>query len=322
MSRPLVSVVVLNWNGKELCVECLDSVLKTAYSPLEIIVADNGSTDGSVECVRSAFPSVTVLENGENLGYAEGNNRGIAAAKGKYVVTLNNDVVVEPGWLDGLVGFLEKDGSLFAACGRQMNYHDRATIDSLFHYPGPALFFLRAGRGGTMEQNADIARTGRVIAVNGGSAIYRKEMFMELGGFDGAYVFYNEEADLCMRAFLKGWRCLFTPESAVYHREGGSFKGSNAGRLYYHERNRMWFMFKFYPFSFMVRNLLPLALEEMRVIKRDVFVQRAPFRYIWARIHGFAGLFRYVGERRNNVKLFRGIERDFVRFREEKIIPL
>jgi GT2 family glycosyltransferase len=322
MPRPIVSVIVLNWNGKEHLLECCGSLSKTTYSPLEIIVADNGSTDGSIEAVRLHYPFVTVLENGRNLGYAEGNNRGVVIAKGEYVVTLNNDVVVEPDWLDKPVEYLEKDYNLFAACGRQMNYYDRLKIDSLFHFPGPALLFLRAGHGETLEQNSKFMLPGQVIAVNGGSAIYRKKMFMDLGGFDPEYRFYSEEADLCMRAFLRGWQCLFVPQSAVYHKEGESFKKTKGNNLYFHERNRVWFLFKFFPLPFLARNIVPLVLEEMRTIKRDVFVQRAGLRYLKARVHGFAGIFRYVKERRASVRMFRDRKNEFICFQEKKILPL
>jgi len=322
MSNPLVSVIVLNWNGKEHLLECLGSLLKASYSPMEIIVSDNGSTDGSVNRVQSEFPSVVILENGRNIGYAEGNNRGVALAKGDYAVTLNNDVVVEQDWLDKPVEYLERDHGLFAVCGRQMNYYNRLIIDSLFHYPGPELLFLRAGHGKTLEQNSNYALPGQVIAVNGGSAIYRKKMFMELGGFDPEYRFYSEEADLCMRAFLKGTKCLFVPQSVVYHKEGESFKKTKGNNLYFHERNRMWFLFKFFPFPFLARNIVPLVLEEMRTVKRDVFLQRAPLRYLTARIHGFAGIFRYLRARKENVRMFRAREKEFVEFQEKKIIPL
>jgi GT2 family glycosyltransferase len=323
MPHPLVSVIVLNWNGKVHLLECCGSVLKTAYAPLEIIVADNGSTDGSLEAVRSHYPSVVVLKNGSNLGYAEGNNRAVAIAKGDYVVTLNNDVVVETDWLDKPIEYLEKKvEGLFAVCGRQMNYYNRLIIDSLFHYPGPEMVFLRAGHGTTLEQNSGIAVPGRVIAVNGGSAIYRKKMFKELGGFDREYRFYGEEADLCMRAFLRGWQCLFVPQSVVYHKEGESFKKSKGKNLYYHERNRMWFLFKFFPCTFLARNIVPLALEEMRTIKRDVFRERATLRYVKARVLGFAGIFKYIHERGKNVRMFRGREKEFVEFQKKKILPL
>ena len=322
MNNPLVSIIVLNWNGKEHLQECLISVLKTTYSPIEIIVADNGSTDGSVQLVRSCFATVIVLENGNNLGYAEGNNRGIEIAKGKYVVTLNNDVIVEPGWLDKPIEFLEKDHRLLAVCGRQMNYYDRSKIDSLFHYPGPELLFLQAGHGETMEQNSMFAMPGYVIAINGGSGIYRKKMFVELGGFDRNYFFYNEETDLCMRAFLKGWSCLFVPQSVVYHKEGESFKTSRGKNLYFHERNRIWFIYKFYPFSFIVSNIIPIALEEMRTLRRDVFMQKAPLRYLKARIHGIAGIFKYSKERKNNVRIFLDRKNEFIAFKKKKIIPI
>jgi len=108
---------------------------------LEILLTDNGSTDGSVEFVKSHFPSVIILENKENLGYAEGNNRGIGIAQGKYVVTLNNDTVVEKDWLDQPIEYLERDMHLGIVGCRQMNYFNRTLVDGLFLYPAPGINF-------------------------------------------------------------------------------------------------------------------------------------------------------------------------------------
>jgi GT2 family glycosyltransferase len=138
-NHPLVTIVILNWNGKEHLQECIDSVIKSLYSALEIILADNGSTDGSIEFVKSHFPSVIILENKENLGYAEGNNRGIGIAHGKYVVTLNNDVVVEPDWLDKPVEYLENDPQIGSISCRQMSYYNQGHYRRAFSLSFPGI---------------------------------------------------------------------------------------------------------------------------------------------------------------------------------------
>ena len=147
MNNPLVTIVILNWNGRELLQECLNSVLKTEYKPTEIIVVDNGSTDDSVEFVRNDYKTVIILENGKNLGYGEGNNRGIAIANGKYVVTLNNDIIVEEDWLNKPITYLENDEKIGVIGCRQMNYFNRSVVDGYFHYPAPELTLARLGHG-------------------------------------------------------------------------------------------------------------------------------------------------------------------------------
>lgn len=321
MNNPLVSIIVLNWNGKELLQECLDSVLKSTYSPKETIVVDNGSSDGSVQLIKSNFQSVIVLETGENLGYGEGNNRGIAIAKGKYVVTLNNDVVVERCWLDKPIEYLENDIGIGVISCRQMNYYNRLLVDSCFHYPAPELTLARYGYGEIYKDDSRLSVPGYVIAPNGGSAIYRKEMFLKLCGFDRNFFAYNDETDLCMRAFLNGWKCVYVPQSIVYHKDSASFKKVGGKMHYFHERNRIWFIYKFYPVSFIISHTIPIVLEEMRTLRRDVIIQKAPTRYLKARIHGIAGIFRYSKERRKNVRMFLDRKNEFIAFQRKKMIP-
>ena len=322
MNSPLVSIIILNWNGKELIRECIDSVLKSHYSPLEIILADNGSTDGSVEFVRSQFPSVIILENNENWGYAEGNNRGIKITQGKYVVTLNNDVVVDPDWLKKPIEYLENDPRIGSVCCRQMNYYDQSVIDSLFHYPSPELIFDREGHGEKYDPHSFASAPGYVIAPNGGSAVYRKSMFMELGGFDGNFFAYHDEADLSMRVFLFGWKCLYVPDSVVYHKEGISFKKTKGKATYYHERNRMWFIFKFFPCIFILKNFYPIFYDELRNIKNYVLLGNAPLWYFKARIHGFLGMVKYFKVRNLFVKKFLIHQNEFLLLKKQKIIKL
>jgi GT2 family glycosyltransferase len=322
MGNPLVSIIILNWNGKNLLQECLSSVLKSSYTPIEVLFVDNDSTDGSVDIVKANFPTVNILENGENLGYAEGNNRGVAIAKGKYVVTLNNDIIVESDWLDKPIEYLEKDEMLFAANGIQMNYFRRSEIESLFHYPGADLLMTRAGFGETIAQNSRYLKPGYILAVNGGSGIYRKEMFLKMGGFDRRFMFYHEETDLCMRAFLNGLKCLFVPQSVVYHKQGETFKKYEGKKQYFNERNKFWFIFKNFPLSFIFRSIRPIAIEEMRAIKRDVFVSRAPMRYLKPRIDALRGMVKYLKQRKANVKRFGERKNEFLIFQRERIIPL
>lgn len=319
-NHPLVSIVILNWNGKEHLQECIDSVIKSLYSPLEIILADNGSTDGSIEFVKSHFPSVIILENKENLGYAEGNNRGIGIAHGKYVVTLNNDVVVEPDWLDKPVEYLENDPQIGSISCRQMSYYNHSIIDGLFHYPSPELIFNRAGHGKTYNSNITFSMPGFVIAPNGGSAVYRKDLLLNLGGFDKDFFAYHDESDLGMRAFLDGWKCLYVPESIVFHKIGASFNKTRGKAKFYHERNRIWFLYKYFPFKFLLKNIFPILYDEIRNIKNYLLLGNAPFWYIKARTSGFFGMIKYSQIRKLNIAKFRKHQINFLLLKKNKII--
>jgi GT2 family glycosyltransferase len=322
MNHPLVSIVILNWNGRELLRECIDSVLKSSYSPLEIIVSDNASADGSVDFIKENYPSVVIAENPENLGYAEGNNRGIAVAKGTYAVTLNNDSVVDPDWLNKPIEYLENDPAVGVACCRQMNYYNRSVVDSFFNAPAPELIFRMVGHGEMYDSHSRYAIPGYVIAANGGSAIYRREMFLKLGGFDEHYFAYHDETDLCMRAFLNGWKCVYVPQSIVYHKEGASFKKKGNLSHYYYQRNRMWFIFKYFPVSFIARRWSVLVTEEIRAFILHFFMGHGPFIYLKARAHGFAGIFRYLRVRKLYTKKFMQNRSHYIDFERQKIVPL
>lgn len=320
MKSPLVTIVILNWNGKEHLVDCLDSVRHTSYEPIEILFVDNGSSDGSVELVRRTYRDVGLVENGLNLGYADGNNRGILHAKGKYVVTLNNDMVVEPTWLDKPIELLEKDRLLGLVSCRQMNYYDRSLIDSLFHCPAPDLTFWRVGHGDGFKRDSWHNETGYVIAPNGGSAIYRKDMFDQLGGFDKTFFAYHDETDLSMRAFLAGWKCLYVPGSVVYHKDSASFKKNRGSAIYFHARNKLWFMTKYFPTSLILSHAGGIVHEELRIIKRAFFVDKTPVSYVKARVDGIAGIARYGGLRKKYIPEFRRKFLEYRRYEKERII--
>jgi GT2 family glycosyltransferase len=222
MSNPLVSIIIVNWNGENLIAECLDSVFQSLYNPFEVIVVDNGSTDRSLEIVKK-YKAVRVIETGKNLGYAGGNNQGIKVARGKYIVFLNNDIVVDPEWLDGAVIYLESHCTVGVISCRQMNYFDKSMIDGLYHYLTRWLGFLPMGAGQPMAEQHQFSRLGQVVSANGGSAIFRKQMLDAIGLFDERLFAYCEETDLCMRALLHGWQTVYLPQSVVYHKGGASF---------------------------------------------------------------------------------------------------
>ncbi len=264
-NNPLVTLLVLNWNGGELLQNCLNSLRNTKYSPIEILIVDNASTDNSIEIIKK-YSEVRLIQNKENLGYAAGNNVGFRAAKGEYVVTLNNDIAVEPDWLDIPIAEMESNRSIGIVSCRQMNYFQRHIIDGLYQFPCPYLVFLNYGADLVYDpENPLHSEPGFVMGANGASAIYRKSMLGEIGFFDETYFAYHEDCDLSFRAFLNGWNCLYLPSSVVYHMRSYSFKGKANSYNMYFERNRFRFILKNYSLLFILTRLPLLVYLEIRI---------------------------------------------------------
>ncbi|MDG5815009.1 glycosyltransferase family 2 protein [Chitinispirillales bacterium ANBcel5] len=319
---PLVSLLILNWNGEDLLEECIDSLRKTEYCAIEIIIVDNASTDKSVEII-SQYKDIRLVVNSTNLGYSAGNNVGFQHARGKYVVTLNNDMIVEPNWLNSPIKFLEKNPGIGVISCRQMNYYCREKIDGLYHTIKADLSLMPYGFKTTFNSNMTLtSKPGYVISANGGSAIIRKSLIDQLGGFDPDFFAYMEETDFCLRAFLHGWKCLYDPEAVVYHREGYSFKKINALRYYYRERNRIWLLYKNYPTQLLLKRSLFILLMELRVIRVFLLKLGKPGLYLKARIDAFRGLKRYKEIRNENVSLFKIHKKEFLNFQQRKKIEI
>jgi GT2 family glycosyltransferase len=217
-----VSVVIVNYNGRHHLEECLPSVAQTANVPIEVIVADNGSTDDSLEWVREHHPDVRILELGANLGFGEANRRGIEASTSEYVALLNNDTVVERGWLHEMLRVLMADPTVGAAC---------STLHFMQH-PG-----VLNGRGGGMsklgygfdhdaacpaETGEEIPAVRDVLFPTAAAMLMRKRDFGECGGFDQSYFMYHEDVDLGWRLWLLGWRVVVVRDSIVHHHFGGT----------------------------------------------------------------------------------------------------
>lgn len=306
MDTPLVSVVVLNWNGADLLDDCLKSVLATSYPNFETIVVDNGSTDQSVQTIGK-YGKVRLVETGRNLGYTGGNAAGIAVSRGKYIVTLNNDMEVDSRWLTEVVSYLERDESIGIAGCRQMNFYKRDVIDSLYLVPTEFLLLGRMGHAKAFDVGDPLhAAPGLVIGANGGSAVYRRKCLEELGGFENSFFAYHEECDLAMRAFSVGWKCLYVPTAVVYHKGSVSFGKVKKEFYYYHERNRIWFLFRNFPVSLVAKNLPVILGRELRTA---INIIRHGFgaTYLRARIDGVRGCAPFASVRKRQVQRMAGL---------------
>lgn len=243
---PFFSIIILNWNGKHLLGECLDSVLAQSFPDFEILVIDNGSTDGSAEFLKSAYTGRVRLVSLEmNLGFSGGNNVGIGLVRGRWAVFLNNDTQADPRWLEELhdAALRHPDIPMFAC--KVLNYFRRNEIDTVGHllYPDG----ISRGRGRLEKDTGQYDREEEVIFPSGCAAAYRKDLLDAIGGFDESFFAYCDDTELGIRARLFGARCLLVPKAIVYHKYSATGGTYSEFKVYHVERNRFWVMVKYFP---------------------------------------------------------------------------
>ncbi len=242
---PAVSVVVVNWNRRALLERCLESLRNQSFQDFELIVVDNGSTDGSPQWVAEAWPAATVIVNADNRGFCEANNQGIRAGSAPLVALLNNDAEAEPGWLASLVETMETAPDIGMVASKIVSFDDPGVIDKLGHliYPDGQ----NRGRASGVRDHGQFEQVEEVSWPDGAAALYRRAMLDEIGLFDEDFFAYADDADLGLRGRLAGWRCLYAPGAVVRHRLGSTLGRLSKRRLYLVERNRVWLVAKLYP---------------------------------------------------------------------------
>lgn len=253
MSNPKISIVILNWNGVQLLQQFLPSVIEFSKGDsIQVVVADNGSTDGSLEMMHKLFPQVRVLDLKKNYGFALGYNNSLKEIEADYYVILNSDVEVTPGWLDSPIQLMEKDKSIAAVQPKILSYQKKTH----FEYAGAAGGFIdRFGypfcRGRIFDAvEADHGQYDSVIDIfwaTGACMFIKADLFHQAGGFDASFWAHMEEIDLCWRLKNRGYRIVYTPESKVYHLGGGSLAYDNPRKLFLNFRNNLWLLYKNLP---------------------------------------------------------------------------
>lgn len=247
------AVVILSWNGKEFLEQFLPSVVQhTSSNEFEIVVADNCSTDDSANFIHQNFPSVRIIQNTENKGFAGGYNEALKIVEAKYFVLLNQDVEVTERWVEKVIDEMERDEKIVAAQPKLRAFHQRDT----FEYAGAC--------GGYLDKNSYAFCRGRIFNVmekdkgqyddvkeifwaSGAALFVRSDIFWKAGGFDEDFFAHQEEIDLCWRIRNMGYKIICVPQSVVYHVGGGSLPHGNPRKTFLNFRNNLMMMFKNLP---------------------------------------------------------------------------
>lgn len=251
---PLVSVIVVTLNNAALLKNCLTSLSAQSWPAIEIIVVDNGSEEDIAGLVANEFPQVNFLRFEENLGFAEGNNRGIAASHGEFVALINNDAVASPDWVKSLVEAAMAEPRAGAVASVIIDGNDPTVFDSISM--GAALdgMVRQVAKGAPI---AGAAYPREVLLASGCACLYRRAALDEVGLFDPAFFAYCEDSDLGLRLQMAGWRCLLAKNAVVHHYYSMTFGRFSMKKVYWVERNHFWVFIKNYPL--ILFPLLPFA---------------------------------------------------------------
>ena len=251
--RPTVSVVIPNINGERFLGPCLAALRAQTRTDFEVILVDNGSTDGSLTVVRDAWPEARVLELGDNYGFARAMNVGIEAANGEYVVLLNNDTEVASDWLSELVACIERRPAAAGAASKTLLMRDSSLVDGA----GDVMDwrFLPHPRGHGKPDAGTFAEEIEIFSPSGAASIWRAQALRDIGLFDEDFFIYYEDVDLGFRARLLGYECWYAPRSVALHARGAWTAGRSEFTFFHPVKNRWCMIVKNTPGRLFLRHL-------------------------------------------------------------------
>jgi len=274
--KPSVSIIVLNWNGRSFLEKFLPSLLATRYPDFKIIVADNGSTDGSLTLLRTRFPEVQLLDFQENHGFTIGNNKALEHITTDYFALVNSDVEVDPDWLLPLVEMMDADEKIAAIQPKILSWKEK----NYFEYAGAAGGFIDwlgypFCRGRIFEHlEEDLGQYDfpcEIAWASGACTLIRKSVTDEIGLFEPLFFAHMEEIDFCWRARNVGYKIMFQPKSKVWHVGGGTLKKENPHKTYLNFRNSLMTLFLNLPSNqLLVKLFLRLSLDGVFILKSSL----------------------------------------------------
>ncbi len=258
-----LAVVILNWNGKAWLQKFLPTLVSHS-AEATVFVADNGSDDDSVSFLKQEFPTVKIIENNENLGFAGGYNKALNHIHADYYVLINSDVEVTENWLSPIISFMDGDKNIAACQPKLLDYNNREK----FEYAGASGGYIDnlgypfcRGRifDDLEEDKGQYNNATEVFWATGACIFVRTDAFWEVGGFDADFFAHQEEIDLCWRMKNKGYKIMVEPKSIVYHVGGGTLDAGSPFKTHLNFKNNLSMLFKNLPFSYLFF-IIPIRL--------------------------------------------------------------
>ena len=314
----LVSVVIVNWNGKKFIAECLDGLRKQTHKDHVVIMVDNASHDGSLELVHRDYPEVKTIQLSENLGFAVANNIAINSIDTEYVALLNNDAVPHPTWLENLLKALVMNRDAGMAASKMLLYDYPDIVDRAGDIYTTAATALLHGRG---KSSREFNKPAWVFGACAGAAIYRKHMLDDIGLFDKDFFLLYEDVDLSFRAQLRGYKCIYVPGAVVYHKASGSIGDDSPVSVYYSHRNLEWVYIHNMPNKLINKTILNHLIYNIAAFIFFVAKGRG-IDFINAKWHALKGLKRAL-EKRQQVQTNKKVTDQYIwsLFEKERLLP-
>lgn len=293
---PTFSIIIPNWNGLNHLETCLHSIMVQSITDYEVIVVDNGSSDGSQEFIKDNFPEIKLIELDHNRGFTGACNLGFKHASGNFIVLLNNDTETEPDWLENLQSGFKRYPRAGILASKIMLYDKRN------HYHAAGDFYqingIPGNRGVWQEDLGQYDSEEQVFSACGAAAAYRREMLDEIGFLDDRFYFSCEDIDLGWRAQLAGWEAVYIPTAVIYHKlkaTGGSITGS-----YYDGRNFLYLLWKNYPWSLFRRYWMQILQAQLKItwLALKSWRGKAARARIRGQMAGILGLFKVLPSRK------------------------
>jgi GT2 family glycosyltransferase len=275
--RPLVSLIVVSHNRRELLKTCLESLFKQDYGPIEIIAVDNGSSDGTAAYLKSLGKRVKAIWLNENLGFTGGNGLGYRLAKGAFIGLINNDARLHPDWVRRMVAAMKQDPQVGSCASRILSERNPLVLDSA------GLQLISSSRGyerGKGEPADSRSCQEYIFGISGAAALLRRAMIEDVGFLDESMFFNCEDFDLSFRAQLRGWKCLFVPGAVAVHEGMASHRFLKSRLMFYWARNCEIVWLKNTPTGFLLAHLHHKVAQEFLTLCRTALSRRQFFAYV------------------------------------------
>ncbi len=311
--KSLVSIIIPHLNGKHHLDDCLGSLRRQTFKNFEVLLVDNGSTDGSQDYVRRNFPEVCLLELGSNHGFTGACNVGYEQSSGEFIILLNNDTEVEPDWLEVIVDAFNAKPNTGSVASKMLLFDRRDFLHTAGDYY--RIDGIPGNRGVWKRDNGQYDVEEIVFSACGGAAAYRRSMLKEIGFLDDDFFFSCEDIDLAWRANLAGWDVVYLPTAVVYHKLKAS-GGTGERSSFYDGRNFLYIIWKNYPSVLFLRHWRAIMSAQLGISIKALRSWRGSSARARLRgqLAGLVGIFKMWPKRRE-IQANRVVDDDTIKAR-------